>query len=69
MVDANGNHLFDVQFKVYNSAAEKNANEDSHISEGHILGQFHNVTSSTDLRAKGYEILKADRRFTNITDA
>ena len=69
VVDGSGNHLFDIQFKVYNSAAEKNANANSHISEGEILGQFHSITSSTDLRDKGYEILKADRRFSNITDA
>ena len=69
VVDGNGNALFDIFFKVYDSAADKNSDPNSHIAQGEILGQHHNITSSTDLRAKGYEILKADRRFSNITDS
>lgn len=69
IVDGNGNTLFDIFFKVYDSAADKNSDPNSHIADGEIIGGHHNITSSTDLRVKGYEILKADRRFSNITDS
>lgn len=67
--DDSDNNLLDVQFKVYDSAADKESDENSHIAEGEVLGTFHNVTSSTDIRVKGYEVLKADTRFSNITDS
>ena len=65
-VEANGANLFDFTYRVYSSKADRISNPDSHILEDSVLGSYANISSSDDIRAKAYEVLKTKTGLTNL---
>jgi hypothetical protein len=66
--DDNGNVGYDVQYKIYNNKQQYLDDPMDWVDEGDILGGFYPITSSTDIRSYGYEILKSQTYLANITD-
>ena len=67
-VNADGDYLFDFGFKIYNSKSDRDADIDSWTSEGDVLGQHTEITSTDDLRVKAYEVLKQKKGFENLVN-
>ena len=63
----NGQNLFDVQFDIYNSKQDY-LDGNARAYEDDIVGQYHSIVSSDDLRIKGYNILKEQVYLDNIID-
>lgn len=66
--DQNDNTLFDFSFFVYNNKQQYLDDINNFIYEDEVLGQFQNILSTDDLRAKAYEILKNQTYLSNIID-
>jgi hypothetical protein len=66
--NANGHFLFYFGYKIYASKADRDANVNSWIDEGDLMGHHSEITSTDDLRVKAYELLKAKKGFENLTN-
>jgi hypothetical protein len=60
-------NLFDIQFDIYNSKQDYLDGNDPTYVDG-LVGQYHTIVTSDDLRIKGYEILKEQVYLDNIID-
>lgn len=63
----NSQNLFDIQFDIYNSKQDY-LDGNAPAYEDDIVGQYHTILSTDDLRVKGYEILKQQVYLDNIID-
>ena len=64
----NDEYLFDIQFKIYNDKQTYLDDYEDFVHESDAVGEFRTITSTDDLRIRGYEILKSLPNITNITD-
>jgi len=54
-----GEHLFDIQYLVFDSKDNYVLDPENFIYDHDIIGQLHSVGSADDLRKKAYDILKS----------
>jgi len=68
VVNEDGEHLFDIQFLIYQSKDDYLNDKESYIFEDDAIGELRLIQSSDDLRIKGYKILKNLPHITNTID-
>ena len=66
--DLLGNTLFDFTFYVFKNKEDYLTDINAYYYRDDVLGQYHDIKSTDDLRMKAYEILKTQPYITNITD-
>ena len=66
--DLLGNTLFDFSFYVFKNKEDYLTDINAYYYRDDVLGQYHDIKSTDDLRIKAYEILKQQPFLTNIID-
>lgn len=64
----NDESSLDFQYRVYESKSARNSDPNTFLEEENILGRWHNLDSTEDLRQKCYSILKEEQSCINLID-